>query len=130
MGVRWASNANNVLVNTTVHAAAETVVLRSNRINLAIDSAQVLVWWYLVLTCGATITAVRLALYQGTDANGTLINTILAVTTVGASTVVLSGVYPCSPGIVAEQQFTITLDASTGAGDSTVQDGAIAAMCL
>lgn len=130
MGVRNSSVASNTILASVPATGAETVLVTSPPINLTLDGAQLLIFWYLRHTIGAGTTSTLVRLRRGTTTGGTLINVAVGnVVTVG-DTPVLSGVYPDTPGIVAEQQYSLSASGVGTTGAFTTQDVALVVMVL
>jgi hypothetical protein len=130
MGVRFVSNGNNTIVNTTVTTTTETVVATTPATNLTLDYQQVLLFWYFVFTTGAATTALTVRLRRGTTISGTLLNVATSTPVSASSAYYLSGCYTDIPGIVAEQQWSITIQAAGATGNGTVNDACIALIAL
>lgn len=131
MGVRFPSVQSNVLANPSVGINTETVVCATPPLTLPLDSAVVLLFWYVVHTVGATAASSQYRLRRGPTTGGALVNPALAPDAVTAGTqVTRSGFYFDNPGAAAGQQYCICcLDVgSTGVG--TIVDGCILAFCL
>ncbi len=130
MGVRFPSVQSNTLVNPNVGINAETIVCTTPPLNLPLDGALVLLFWFMVHTIGATAAQTNFRLRRGTAITGTLINVSQPVTAVAGNVVTASGVYFDTPGIVAGQQYSLTCidPASTGAG--AIQDACLIAFAL
>jgi len=130
MGVRWPSNGNSNAGGLVIPATVPTVALLSAPLNLSIDNQQVLLQWYLAVTWGGDITSVVLKIIRGSTAGGTLLNSGVTVQVTSADTLVLGGCWTDIPGIVANQQYAVTLTTAGGVADSTVADASIALIAL
>lgn len=129
MGVRFPSVQSTTIVTAAPAAGTESVLCTTPGLNLPIDSAAVLLFGYAAIITGATITAIQLNLRRGTTVAGTLIN-IAQNTLVGSATKVLMPiVYFDTPGIVAEQQWSLCGN-FVGAGASTTTDVCLIAFAL
>ena len=130
MGVRYPGLGSNAITNTTITTTAETIVATLPALNLAIDYEMVLLFWYAVLTTGAGTTALTARLRRGSTATGTAVNTPTAIAASASTAVNLAGSYIDTPGIVASQQYVLTLQATGASGNATVADVCISAICL
>ena len=128
MGVHQPSSSSNTLLNQPIVTTAETVVLTSPSLNPSLDNALVLIFWEVVFTLTAGTTAITARLRRGTTTGGTLINVAQAVTVTASTTVRMAGCYFDTPGVVASQQWSLTLQATAAAANTTVNDGSITAL--
>src|SRR2546423_5725345 len=130
MGVRFPSVASTAILNSPIITTAETVIVTTPALNLPFDGAQVLLFIYCVITLTAGTSAFTPRLRRGTTTGGTLINVAQAITVTASTTFEYSSWYPDSPGVVAEQQWSLTMTMTAAGANSTVQDVALVAMCL
>jgi hypothetical protein len=129
MGVRLPSSSS-VTVATIPAAGTEGVVLTSPALSPILDGAVVFLFWMIVITPGAAVTAINTRLRRGTTITSTQVDTGGVVAVTAGSQIRISGCYFDSPGIVANQQYVLTAIATGGAATSAVSDGALLAMVL
>jgi hypothetical protein len=129
MGVRLFSAFTNAVLASPA-AAAETAIATTPPINLALDNAQILLFWYLAITIGTNGTSLKVFIRRGSGTAGNFINQSFLATVVAANLVVLSGHYADSPGVVAGQQYTLTATVGAASAASAVADVALTAMVL
>ncbi len=130
MGVRFPSVSSNTILNSPIVTSAETVVVTTPPLNLALDFAQILLFWYIVLTVGAAGNAIIPRLRRGTTIAGTLVNVAFNQTAVAGNIVASSGSYADTPGAVAGQQYSLTMQVNAATANSTVQDVSLIAFAL
>ncbi len=131
MGVRFPFVASNTIVNGTIVTTTDTVIITSPAINLTYDGALVLLLWFVRLSTGVGVTAVNYSLRRGTLATSPLVTVATISVAEAASTAVMrSSSYFDSPGIVANQQYSLTLAQIAATGNGTVSDASIAAFML
>jgi hypothetical protein len=131
MGVRWASQVTTTIVNATLVTTAETVVATTGPINLLIDAALVALYWLVFVTTGAGTGQLTYRIRRGTTTAGTLVNALAWQDAAAASTAyVRGGCYVDSPGSVAEQVYSLTMQQTGATGNGTVGDIFLAAMVL
>ncbi|MBZ5569458.1 MAG: hypothetical protein LAN64_16620 [Acidobacteriia bacterium] len=129
MGVRFATVASTAIV-ASPGAAAETIICTTPPINLFADNALVSIWWWFNMTLQATVSTVAFKLRRGPTTSDTQINRTAAFTWAGGSTCFYSGCYVDTPGVVAEQQYCITVTCNSAGGASLVNDVCLACMVL
>jgi hypothetical protein len=131
MGVRFPSVASNTFVGPLPANATETVILTTPPINEPVDNAQVLLLWFTSITAGTSTTSFQFKIRRGTTITGTV---ILAgtcfVTVVAAQNYISSGCYFDLPGIVAGQQYSLTIIQGAATVAGTFLDGALMALVL
>ncbi len=130
MGVRLPSVASTTILASVPATGAETVIATSPPINISLDFAQVLIWWYVNTGSGATTTAITARIRRGTTLAGALVNIASAVLVTAAAGSELTGCYPDTPGAVAEQQYSLTLSGTGTTGAMTTSDVAIIVFML
>lgn len=131
MGVRFPSVASNTFVGPLPANATETVVLTTPPINEPIDNAQVLLYWMADITAGTAVTSHIFRIRRGTTTSGVLIGLgSWADTVVAGAFLLSSGAYADNPGVVAGQQYSLTVVQSAATGAGTWLDGALIAMVL
>lgn len=130
MGVRNASVSTKAIINAGVGNSAEVIVFTTPPINLPVDNAQVMILWQVTTTLGAAQTTYAVNIRRGTTTAGTLVNSGQSLTTVAATNVNMSGVIQDVPGIVAEQQYTLSVTANGAAAAGTVVDGSLQVIVL
>ncbi len=130
MGVRWPTAFSTTIINGTLVTTAETIMATSPPINLTQDGALVLLFWQIEGVLGVGATAFQIRLRRGTLVTSPLVN-VNGGQTLAASTNFLSGgAYPDSPGIVAEQQYTLTCQQVSATGNASINDAFIGVMVL
>jgi hypothetical protein len=131
MGVRFPSVATNTFVGPLPASAVETVVLTTPPINEPIDNAQVLLFWMANLTPGASTTSLVWRLRRGTTTAGVALGlTTWGFTTAAGNFVTNSGWYFDFPGVVAGQQYSLTVSQTADTVAGAWADGALIAMVL
>jgi hypothetical protein len=131
MGVRFPSVATNTFVGPLPGTAAETVVLTTPPINEPIDNAQVLLFYAIDISPGATVASHVFRLRRGPLATSPLVNVVNFVTTVTTpARLESSGMYFDFPGIVAGQQYSLTVVQTAATGAGNFNDGVLIAMVL
>src|SRR5262249_19992357 len=105
----------------------ETVVLTTPAINPPLDNALVLVQWYVIFTLTAGTTAMTLRLRRGSTTADTLVNVATALTVTASTVVQMSGCYIDSPGVTANMVYSVTLQATAAAANTTCNDGCLIA---
>ncbi len=128
MGVRWATVFSTTIVNATIVTTAETIVVTTPPINLTLDGALVLLMWYVNALAGAGTTNWTYLLRRGTLVASPLINVNFSENATAAVGISRGGSYVDSPGLVAEQQYSLTLTQSGATGNATVRDVFLAAI--
>src|SRR5258708_32383953 len=111
MGVRFPSGGSIALVNNQLNTNVETVVCVTPPLILPLDFAQVLIFWYFVVTTAAGTTAIQPKSKRGPNAASTPINPGLGVTPAPAAVVSLRGGFVDTPGGVAGQQYAVAMKA-------------------
>lgn len=130
MGVRFPSVFSNTLVNASLVANVETVVVTTPVLTLPLDSAVVLIFWYCVHTVGTTATTSRFVLRRGTTAAGNFLGVPAPFTATAGNTVLASGCYfDQFPGTGGGQYSLTGIDPSATAAGA-ITDAAIIAFSL
>lgn len=132
MGVRLASVFSNTFIGPLPANASETLIFTTGGIGEAVDNAAVLLFWFCNITAGTSTTALVYHIRRGATAVGTSVGVAggWSFTTVAGNITSLSGVYQDSPGIVAGQQYTLTISQTAATGAGVFNDGALIAMVL
>lgn len=131
MGVRLGSVSSTTFVGPLPASAAETVILTSPPISLPIDNAQVLLSFFFVMSAGATVTAFTFRLRRGTTNAGALVSAATwNIDTTAGLRYMPSGCYVDSPGIVAGQQYSLTVVQFGASGAGVFQDGCLTALAF
>lgn len=130
MGVRYPSSATAARLTNTIVTTTETLILTTPPLNLSLDFAQVLLFWYAIVTIGTGGTSIATNLRRGTLVTSPLVNISTGPSVSAGSTVVLSGCYPDSPGAIGAQQYSLSLVVTLASANSTVIDGALLAVSL
>lgn len=131
MGVHFPSVFSNTFVGPLPANATETVVLVSPPINLPLDNAQVIVNWFANVIAGTNTTAFAYRIRRGTGTTGPLIAPgPWSQTVTAGNSVHLSGTYADTPGVVAGQQYALTIVQSAASAAGTFNDGGIAVFVL
>lgn len=131
MGVRFPTAYSNTFVGPLPASAAETVVLVTPPINEPIDNATVFIFGAFSLTVGASSTSISVNLRRGTTAAGALVNTAsFAMANTAAATIAVPFTYFDNPGVVAGQQYCLTVQQNAATGAGTWRDGSLMAMVL
>jgi len=92
--------------STTLVTTTETALVTVGPINLAVDAAQVLLFWFLTLSTGASTSTVKVFIHRGSGLGGAFIGngTSWVATTAASSGYTISGAYVDNPGVGAELQ--------------------------
>lgn len=131
MGVRFPSVATTTFIGPLPASAAETLVFTTPPINEPIDNAQVLLFWSCVITPGTSTTSLVYRVRRGTLVTSPLVNAAAwSFTTVAANLLFNSGWYPDNPGVVAGQQYSLTVVQTADTVAGAFVDGAMIAMVL
>lgn len=130
MGVRIASVVSNTILNSPIVTTAETVVVSSGPLGLAVDNAIVLITWEVVVTLTAGTTAITPRLRRGLGTTDTLINIAQAINVAATTTVKMSGSYRDQPGVAAALNYSLTLQMTGAAANSTPNDVCLTAFVL
>ena len=130
MGVRFPSAASNTLLAANVPINGHVIVCTTPPINLPIDAAMVLLFWYIVHTVGATAATTQYLLRRGATVASPAVNVQQPITAVAGNIVEASGWYFDSPGMIAEQQYSLDCIDVGSTGLGAIQDACIIAFVL
>lgn len=132
MGVRNPTAYSTQVLSTNIGNANESVMLVTPGISVPLDSAAILILWFVyVAGGGATITNVTMRLRRGSTISGLLVNVtswIDATYTGGA--MVRTGQYVDNAPAFANAQYCVTMQFTGNTGAQLTQDGFIAAIVL
>lgn len=130
MGVRFPSVQSNTLVNANVAINAETIVLTTAGLTPPLDSAVVLLVWFMIHTVGATAGGSTYRLRRGNALTSPLINLAVGATVTAGNTVLHSGSYFDTPGAVSGQQYTLTCIDTGSTAVGAINDASLLAFAL
>jgi hypothetical protein len=131
MGVRFPSVASNTFIGPLPANANETAILTTPPINEPIDNAQVVLLWFASIFAGTSVTSHVFRIRRGVGVLGTVIQVGVWTDTLAATnTKNSSGWYFDFPGVVAGQQYTLTVVQTAATAAGTFVDGALIAMVL
>lgn len=131
MGVRLATVTSNTFVGPLPANATETVVLTTPPISMALDNAQVLILWDANITLGTSTTSLVFRVRRGITTAGALVIAAARTQTLAAG----AGGQVCgwcfdSPGVVAGQQYCLTVVQTADTVAGVWNDGEMLAMVL
>jgi hypothetical protein len=131
MGVRMFSCFTNTLIGPLPANATDTIVLTTPPVSPAIDNGQVIILGFVNMTAGASVTSHVFRLRRGTAVNSTAfpLSPWTNTTTAGSGSVTPI-IYQDAPGVVAGQQYTLTMVQTAATGVGTWQDGCLLAIVL
>jgi hypothetical protein len=131
MGVRFPSAFSNTFIGPLPANATETVVCTTPPLTLPLDGATVILLWLFSYTAGTGNTTTGMLLRRGTTIAGALVN---AATNSGQAVPtgpdILSGCYFDTPGAVAGQQYSLTIQQFGASAAGTFRDVALLAFAL
>ena len=133
MGVRFpfAGAQATVPFNALPANANETAVMVSAPFNPSIDSAQILILWYVCLTVGTGTTFIQWHVRRGSGTGGTTLNAGIPQQSVTAGQQsIFSGMAVDSPGAVGGQQYTLTIVQTAATAAANWQEGVLALLAL
>lgn len=130
MGVHFPSAATTVFVANVPASGADTVIITTPPLNLILNFAQVLIWWYLLIAVGTDTTAVTVRLRRGALITSTVVNVPAVTPATAGTTISLAGSYIDTPGAVAGQQYSISLQGTATTGAMVNGDGCFTALVL
>jgi len=131
MGVRNATAITNTFVGPLPATAAETVILTTGPIQPAPDNSFVFLAWQATILAGTSVTSHVFRIRRGTTAGGTLIGAVgWQNAAIAAAQTTTGGFYFDLPGVVAGQQYSLTVVQTTASAAGTFEDGALIAMVL
>ncbi len=131
MGVRFPSVATTTIVNALPASGAETVILTTPPLNLALDFEQIFIFWYCTLFLGTGTATLLTSLRRGTTVAGALLTSGLSPLTVTAgNNEMVSGCFIDTPGAVAGQQYSLTMAQNIATVAGTLRDVCMIAFAL
>jgi hypothetical protein len=131
MGVRFPSVFSNAFIGPLPASGAETICYTTSPISEPVDNAQVLIFWGFSYIPGTANTSATFTLRRGPLLTSPTFQAGLWTTTVVAgNAIITSGAYADSPGVVAGQQYTLTIQQGAATGAGTFRDGYLMAMVL
>lgn len=130
MGVRNASVASTTMLTSNIITTAETALVTTPPINLPIDNAGILIFASVNVTPGTATTTLAVRLRRGSGITGTQLNAGGPYTVLVTTAYFINLTWFDSPGIVAGQQYTLTVQQAAATGNGTAFDGSIVAMVL
>lgn len=122
MGVRFPGQGTTTPQTTVITASGETLIGVSAPLNIALDFQQVMIFWYMLMTCGTGTVNVIVRLYRGSSTAGTLLNSGLSATATAATNFPSGGCFVDTPGAVAGQQYALSVQQGSGTGGGTLRD--------
>jgi len=130
MGVRYPSVVSTTVANALPANATETVICTVAAINPAVDFAQILLQWMAFIQAGTNCTGLLFKLRRGTTTGGTQLGFNWQQTVVAGNFALCSGVYVDTPGIVANEPYSLTCTQTAATGAGSLSDVCLAAFCL
>lgn len=131
MGARLPSGGNTVLQNALPANNTEVIVLTSQPLNISLEFQQIMIWWYVSITAGASVASIGTKLRRGATTAGALLNGAAAgITLASGNSGQLVGCWIDTPGAVAGQQYSLGLVQTGATGASTMLDQCIVVMAL
>lgn len=130
MGVRTNSISTSSILGSPIVTTAETIIATTGPLGLTIDNAEVLIWWMANITLTGSTTAFTARLRRGNALASTLVNVAQAVTAAANTTILINGCYRDTPGVVAGVQYSLSVQMTAAAANSTVNDVSLIAMSL
>ena len=130
MGVDLPSVSTTTLLTSVLGQNVETAAIQSPPINLPLDNAQILIFWYLIVTTGGSTTQLGTRLRRGTGLTGTVVNIIDNTQVTAGNNIRLAGCYSDTPGIVAGQVYTLSVQSVGAAAAGAFIDGCMTLMVL
>lgn len=125
-----ASSVSSTTILSNAIGAAETVICICPPLNLPLDGAAVMLWWFIEFLVGTGGVNSTIRLRRGSVVSSPLINVGNAANASAGTTVRFSGVYTDLPGIVAGQQYSLTLQVGSASTASAVNDVCLVALAL
>lgn len=114
MGIHLTSVFTTTIINSAI-PAADTIIMTTPALSPGLDNAGILLWWYLQLSTGAGGTSLTFKLSRGTAVAGSPLLSFV-VTGVATTNQIIPGCFVDTPGVVAGQQYTISINDSGAAG--------------
>jgi len=131
MGVRLASVFTTTFVGPLPATAAETVILTTGGLGLFADNAQVILLWFACILAGTSVTSHVFRIRRGTTTAGTAVNVNpWQNAAIAVAQTTSCGVYTDTPGVVAGQQYSLTVVQSAASVAGTFEDGCLLAIVL
>lgn len=131
MGVRFPSSIANFTALGTIVTTAETIIATTAPISPSVDTGIVIISWYVVVTIGTAGTSLAVRIRRGQLLTSALVNVFAPLTVVAGNTVEASGIYnDAPPGVLASQQYSLTLTVGAATGNSTSLDVALIALAF
>ncbi len=130
MGVRFPQVSSNTLLSGVLTQNTEMAVVTSPPLNISLDNAQVQIFWFYVMTLAAGTTAVSYRIRRGSGVAGTQVNVNSIIAEVASTVICRSGTYIDTPGVVAGQQYSLTVLTVAAGAAGTIQDACITVMSL
>lgn len=131
MGVRNPSTFSTTFIGPLPASAVETLCLTTGPIEGPIDNAAAILLWTASITPGTSTTSLVFRLRRGPLVTSPLVNlSTFSFTTVAANLLTVSGCYVDLPGVVAGQQYSLTVVQTADTVAGVWVDGALIAMVL
>lgn len=130
MGVRYPTVSTTAIVNANIVTTAETIIATTPPLTLPLDFAQVLLFWYAVISLGASITSWGAKIRRGAALTSPLVNVAAGPAVIPTACSFFSGMYIDTPGAVAGQQYSLTATMTAATTNSTVNDVCLIAFAL
>jgi len=130
MGVHNPTVMNTTLLTTVLTQNTETAFLTTPGINLSLDNAQVLLFWWVNLGTGGSTTGIQITVRRGADLTGAIVIQPTVDRVTAATNAFFSGVFVDTPGIVANQQYTFSALQVAAAVNGSFNLGCALAMVL
>lgn len=132
MGVRLPSVFAVVAAAIQTTAAAETVAVITPPINIPLDSAAILLYWWLDALANTGATSGLFRIRRGSGLGGTVLQLAPQPDTfyIAGAGGQRGGCYVDVPGNVAEIQYTLTFQNTGQSGNGQIRDGCLIAMVL
>jgi hypothetical protein len=131
MGIRNATAITNTFVGPLPASNTETVVLTTPPIQPCPDNSFVFLAWQATIVAGTSCTSLSYQIRRGTTTSGALVSVnpwkSVAIAT---DSYTAGGFYFDLPGVVAGQQYSLTVIQGAASAAGTWQDGALIAMVL
>jgi len=131
MGVRFPSVASSTFIGPLPASAAETIILTTPPISEPVDNALVNLFWCANILAGTGTTALVFRIRRGATLTGAVVGAgPWTHTLAAAASGILSWADFDGPGVVAGQQYTLTISQTGATGAGTFNDGTLVAMIL
>lgn len=131
MGVRYPSVFSNTFIGPLPASAAETIVCTTPPLTLPLDGATVFLLWTFSVIAGTGNIFNSFNIRRGTTLAGTAVNAgAQAGPATAASGAMYSGAYFDTPGGVAGQQYTLTVQQGGATAAGTFRDVSMLAFAL